>query len=75
MKVISFKKFKEVPVAARVVWGIACVCALIGLTLIILDITDIYKVEVCVPLAFTTCSLMLNNIVLHKNKDILYKEI
>ena len=75
MKVVNFKAIKKLPVAARVVYAVAVICALIGLTLIWLDIFEVISVENCVPLAFTTGSLMLNNIVLSKHKDILYKEI
>lgn len=75
MKVINIKGFKDVPVSARVVYGIALVLAVIAIITIMLDVFEICEIKLCVSLAFSTCSLMLNNIVLSKYRGKLYKKI
>ena len=75
MKVINPKGFKEIPVAARIVYGIAFVCAIIAIVTIMLDVFEICTIEKCVSIAFASVSMMLNNIVLSKHRDKLYKEI
>ena len=75
MKVINFKGFKDVPVCARVMYGIAVVCALIGITLIFLYFSDIYNTETCMQLAFCTAGAVINNVVLFRFRDKLYKDV
>ena len=75
MKVIDFKGFRKLPVCAKVMWGIACVLALIGIGTIMLSIFEIYEVKLCVSLAFCVASQLISTIGLRHYKDILYKEV
>ncbi|MCR5103255.1 MAG: hypothetical protein K6B68_02200 [Eubacterium sp.] len=73
MKVINFKRFKELPVAARIIWALAFICAMIGIVTIFLSVAEIYEVQLCVSLAFCVASQILNTFGLRKYKDIIYR--
>ena len=75
MKVINYKAFKDVPVCARVMYALACICAVIGITLIVLDVTEVFQTETCVQLAFCVAGGVINTCGLWRYKDKLYKEI
>ena len=75
MKVINFKGFKDVPVCARVMYGIALILAVSGIVTIMLDVFEICEIEVCVSLALCTASLLISTFGLNKYKDKSYKEI
>ncbi len=73
MRVIRFKNYKNIPVCARVVLAVAFVLAIAGITTIVLSWFDIVQIKTCVSMALCVGSLLINNIVLYKYKDELYK--
>ncbi len=75
MKVINFKGFKDVPVCVRILYGIAVLFALAGISTIILDWSGLCEVKLCASIALCTVSAVINNIVLYKYRDKLYKDV
>ena len=69
MKVINFKGFKDVPVCARVMYGIALIFAVAGIVTIMLDVFEICEIKLCVSLALCTASLLISTFSLNKYKD------
>ena len=75
MKVIDIKGFMNVPVCAKVMWGISFILAMAGVVTIMLDIFEICEIKLCVSLALVVASQIINVFGLRKYKDILYKEV
>ncbi len=73
MRKISLKALKEAPLRVKVLYSMAFIFTMIGLVTMIIDVLDIYHIKLCVSLAFITCGSLINNVLLNKNKDQLFK--
>ena len=66
MKLMNLNRFTDGPVCIRVIYAIALILAITAITLIVLDITEVYDTKLCLQMAFSTGSILLNNIALCK---------
>ncbi len=73
MKVLGFRNVKELPTSAKVIWAVALVMALIGMTLILLDMFEVVSIKLWISLLFVNLGLWTNVIGLAKYRDQLYQ--
>lgn len=73
MRTICFKSFKELPAGVFAVYMIALVMAISGGVMIILDCLGKTGGMLKYEMFLVVCSVWINNIILFKYKDRIYK--
>ena len=73
MRKISFKALKEQPMRVKVLYTIAVIFCLIGVVTMLLDAFEICEIKLCVSMAFIVAANVINNVILLKKKDQLYR--
>lgn len=63
MKMINIK---ELPVIAKVFWGLSLVMVLIGAALLLLDMFEVVAIRTWIPLTFIDASCLINVFFLFK---------
>ncbi|MBO4337448.1 MAG: hypothetical protein J5842_05195 [Lachnospiraceae bacterium] len=74
MSIRKRKSFKDMPATVKIIWSICLVIALIGLTLITLDITEVIEGNLIIEQSFCTVACLMNILMMTKFKDQLYEE-
>ena len=73
MRFIDFKSFKEVGPVVTALWILALIAAIVGMVLLVLDMTGTITVVTWLPLSFCVVSLWINIFCLAKHRNKMYK--
>ena len=74
MSIRKRKSFKQLPTNVKVIWSICLVFAVIGLSLTILDITEVIEDVHMIGTAFCSLSCLTSALMMTGYKDQLYEE-
>ena len=74
MSIRKRKSFKQLPINVKVIYCICLTFAMIGLTLITLDITEVIEGNLLIEQSFCTLSCLTSALIMTKYKDQLYEE-
>ena len=73
MRFIDFKSFKEVGPVVTALWILALIAAIVGMVLLVLDMTGTITVVTWLPLSLCVVSLWINIFCLAKHRNKMYK--